>query len=1044
MKKSIVTSAALAFALGAFADGVPTIDWFSASPGSLGGGSWTLTPTATEPAVESGKWVIDTETPGTDDAIYTPTALTAGKKTRVALDIAFGAAYPANELPTAATGAQAGLVLGIANDATNFYGLTSAGWTKMSGGVPENLDTEITVTVEIDYEANPVTLSYKVGDTVLADASDSSITTFQRFTATATSLVSVGFAGSGKVASIDGNADAKYAVGGTGYLAFNDAVTAAAGASPVVLYSNAAYTFPSTGNTTLQVQPTGSYTFSPTYPQGAFVPAPSSASGVTTYTVKNTATFGGGEGTQVAPYIIANATDFAELAHFAASDTFSGKYFSQTADVVATAAIPQFAGIYNGGNKALSIASGAIFTAANGATFNNIAFAGALIGTASGAITASGCTMTGSVKPVTTIGTGATVSGLNFATLASDIYTFCATPSATGSYYVMLDNDEDIAFGAAVGDTLALTAFDAAAYTGDVTTEVAQSKVTEATVSLTTTYTIAWDTVEVTIANADNGTVTDVEAGTSGQKPTLVSGTTYMAVKGDTLTVTYTAAPNYVYSGKQTTTTVQFVADTGASATPPTFTLGKAKYNDELYATVQGAVDAASAGGDVVLVADSSDAVAINKNVTFKGADVAVGDISFTAASTLTIENGKYGAINPMAGASIALKGGYYQSEADDVQAWCYAGFFAEAYEGSPYITQVVEGTIVVPTGADADKVPAIAVEPGVIPASEDTPEKQTTYLATEQANGQPRWVNYTLGIDGTDSDNEPKLGDAGDASKVVVDLTNGQLKQGTGITAELQVKDGGDWKPSSGVIELVDSMDGAETGSMRLVLKDVNSKATEVTEVDYGLKAQTPSNALDIISVPFTKLGSSDGLPLSQVLKLKNIANGDKIYRYNAGTGANEAWTLTDGEWVGSTDPVVTPGEGLWLERADASKPIFYFGGYDPTRTIQTPVAKSAWALVANPNPSEAKSLAAILSGASDKVQVMVETGAEPKIYTYEGSTWGYNKTVTEKRTIGKKTVDVKKVVRVTDDSNIQPGQGFWIGNGGDSAITVDWTVGE
>ncbi len=129
------------------------------------------------------------------------------------------------------------------------------------------------------------------------------------------------------------------------------------------------------------------------------------------------------------------------------------------------------------------------------------ACAGGLMGSASSTITLTDCTSTGSLSAVTTVENGQTrqasfvasvaadkvtasgtntaladekpisagpCDGLNFATVSGGIATFCATPSTSGSYKVMLANSENISFGAAAADTLALD-MSLAAYSGTVT-----------------------------------------------------------------------------------------------------------------------------------------------------------------------------------------------------------------------------------------------------------------------------------------------------------------------------------------------------------------------------------------------------------------------------------------------------------------------------------------------------------------------------------------------------------------------------------------------
>lgn len=832
MKKTIVAVAALAFALGAFAD--TNISWFNAYPTHLDEGTWA----AAEPEIEDNVWVVDTETPGEDDAVYTPKVLKADKKTRVALNIAFGAAYKADELPDEPTDAQTGLVLGIDGGVTYFYGLVSGGWKKLAGGVPEDLDTAVDVTVEIDYEADPVTLSFKVGDTVLADAADSTVTTFERYAGTtATSLASVGFAGSGKIASIAGNADPKYVVDGTGYLAFADAMEAAGSTKAIELYYDASYTFPTDNNYTLMIKPTGSYTFTPKFDEGSFSKVGDPVDGVVTYN--------------------------------------------------------------------------------------------------------------------------------------------------------------------------------------------------------------AWKKVTVTIPEADGAEVTVAATG-SGNDPIEGTGDAYTVALGDKITATYEAtAGNVISGGKDTKKVIEIAsAKDGDSIADqvPTFVVGKAKYGDDLYDTVQNAVNAAAADSEIVIVADSTDPVLIGKAVTFTGKDdYVVGAITLTEGGKLTIEKGKYDVLNPVTTDNLVLKGGFFTSEAADIQAFCTLGCFAKEIVGTGYRTAVKKGEVIDP--GTATDVPAIAVEQGFIP--EGTPDK-VEYLKEEQANKQPRWVNYALGLlNGDEPTATVELADKGDADTIRIDLAVGALKAGTGLTAKYETADGTEWKPFDPEIALDDETTVSKVATIRLVLTDTANKDFVVKEVDYGLKSEKPTAGLSVISVPFTELGSENGLPLDKVLKLKNIAEGDKIYRYDAVDGKNVAWELKDGQWDGDTAPIVKPGEGLWLERADNAKPVYFFGGFQLTKAA-TPVAANNWALVANPSLNETLSLADIIPSPTADMQVTIETGAEPKIFTYvvdengDGA-WGYNKTEKSERTVGKRTVTVTTVTRVTDDSVIAPGQGFWFANG-EAATSLNW----
>lgn len=1030
MKKTIVAVAALAFALGAFADGVPSVSWFTATPGNLDDGAWTLTPTATEPLVEDNVWVVDTETPGEDDAIYTPKVLKADKKTRVALNIAFGAAYAATELPDEPTDAQTGLVLGIDEGVTNFYGLVSGGWKKLTGGVPADLDTAVDVTVEIDYEANPVTLSFKVGNAVLADAADPTVTTFERYAGTdATSLASVGFAGSGKIASIAGDADPKYVVGSTGYLAFADAVTAAAGTSVIELYYDTTYAF--SGNSVLKVKPTGAYTFTPNY--GSAFHTDATDKGVTTYTVKNTATFSGGDGSVSSPYIIANATDFAELAHFATTDDFSSsKYFLQNSDISVEIAIPKFAGIYGANGKQLSSTADAIFTTANGATFNDIAFSGALIGTAE-SVTSTGCTMTadGVGKPVT----NGSVAGLTFATLANGVYTFCATPSVAGMYYVMLDSEAAITFGTEVGDELTLTAVAEAAYTGTVGTEVGQAKV----VKDESTYTVAWDTIEITLENPTNGSVDTVEATGSGVNPTS-EGNVWTVVRGDTVTVTYAADPGYVFSGKTTTADVVLEnVNVNPTIILPAFTEGKAKYAGDLYDTVQNAVTAAEgqSAAAVEVVKSAEETVTIPENT----------GIYLTTADGAKLT----GSISPLD--QFALRAGTYDFGEGflDYASVCDKGFWPTAGEGS--VVTVAAGEPEIPATEDmpAQNLPKNFFAGAKL--NDGTPvesaEQKVAYLeeipTVEQdqtSNGLKRWQNEALGLLPTQP--VPVVAPQTEGATIQVSL-DAVVPSSSGLTVSYKVGDS-DQALSEVTFDLKDEEDQTGITPIKIVLTDANGKAVEVKEVKLGVMQKKAQKSFDMVPVAWSSI---DGTPITvaNLIKTANLTEGDEMHVYDRNLGGYVSWQLNASKaWgriagrgeaeKGATEPgayQLTKGQAVWLDRQDATVPIYTYGGAsEETGAVEL---AEGMTLVANPKV-EAVKIVDLITGAADGDQIIINENT----YTFDGSAWTYVVTTTTEQTVRGK---VRKVTMTENktvvDETLPAGQGFWYSAKGNDA-KVNW----
>lgn len=352
------------------------------------------------------------------------------------------------------------------------------------------------------------------------------------------------------------------------------------------------------------------------------------------------------------------------------------------------------------------------------------------------------------------------------------------------------------------------------------------------------------------------------------------------------------------------------------------------------------------------------------------------------------------------------------------------------------------------PSDPIAKDLPSIAVHDDVLKERGIDPDDSTAvtnYLLSTQANGQKGWVNYALGIgDAAGVDNTPVLVDEStEANKIQINLgIDYEIDETSGCSAKI-VKEGeedGVQVSEDGEIILTDET-STEVFKVKFVVTDKAGKEETVVEKSVGIEKKTPENALEIISVPFTDLASDETVSIGNVLKAVNLTVGDKVYVYDAVKGENVAWQLDgNGAWTGDGSVSLKPGDGIWLERKDTSKSVFAFGGFK-TAAKSTEVKAGNWAVVANPNlVGEVNLNTAVIGETGD--QIVVETGAAPKTFTYENGAWGYNKTVESIRTVGTRSVTVKKVSRVTEESTIPAGAGFWFGNAGESAKTINWSV--
>ena len=209
------------------------------------------------------------------------------------------------------------------------------------------------------------------------------------------------------------------------------------------------------------------------------------------------------------------------------------------------------------------------------------------------------------------------------------------------------------------------------------------------------------------------------------------------------------------------------------------------------------------------------------------------------------------------------------------------------------------------------------------------------------------------------------------------------------------------------------------------------------------------------IVAVPWTALSPSGQNPIAagNLIRTMNLTTGDKLHVYDKANARYRSWQLRDnGQWealgtyllssdgqvswesAGKPEATTVPrGSGAWLERQNAEPHVYLVGQYDASE-VETQLS-AGWNLVGSPTTS-AFNLADIVPQEGDGI--VVSTAAEPRNMTYADGNWGYIKnTVVE--FAGRKFV---KPVRVTDDSVIPAGVGFWYIRSEDAAgtATIDW----
>lgn len=179
----------------------------------------------------------------------------------------------------------------------------------------------------------------------------------------------------------------------------------------------------------------------------------------------------------------------------------------------------------------------------------------------------------------------------------------------------------------------------------------------------------------------------------------------------------------------------------------------------------------------------------------------------------------------------------------------------------------------------------------------------------------------------------------------------------------------------------------------------------------------------------------AKDGdISLGALVSKLNFNTNDTVSVCDA-TGNRESWKLNeDGEWVATTasgdiaERTVPRGSVVWIERADASDPVYtcgFWGDRDDFDGEDDSIeVKSGTNLVAAANCRKVNLNDEFPEpGAKDCVILPIPGKEQPRIYTYESGKWGYMDT------------DVRKSEDA--DVTIPAGCGFWYG-----AVPVEITI--
>ncbi len=387
-------------------------------------------------------------------------------------------------------------------------------------------------------------------------------------------------------------------------------------------------------------------------------------------------------------------------------------------------------------------------------------------------------------------------------------------------------------------------------------------------------------------------------------------------------------------------------------------------------------------------------------------------------------------------------------------------------YNKQPAATATVE---VVDEAGEAMSISPITVDDKWVDKNVKEGETVKEALAKVEENGLPAWQNYVIGQNPSAAvrvDTEQAPINATPVENTLSEKVNVPANSGFTVTYALDKIDvdgtvvEGTPKESAEdfTIDLASATDndaGAAYFKMTAIIEaedGTGAKTKVASENTIGvLKVESAAKSA-VIAVPWESLAADgEDITVSDLVRTATLTEGDELKVYDTATGKYRAWTLTASkEWepmtvVGGASSeeaggsTIARGSGVWLTRTDTTNPI-YLVGEVAEQAATTTIAganeeKPTWNLVAAPTV-EAVDLNEKFPGANGGDVVLVPTAGAPKRYTFKDGAWGYDEYVT---IVNKKGIEVVKVVRKTNVTNVPSGTGFWYMNAGDDQ-NVEW----
>ena len=342
--------------------------------------------------------------------------------------------------------------------------------------------------------------------------------------------------------------------------------------------------------------------------------------------------------------------------------------------------------------------------------------------------------------------------------------------------------------------------------------------------------------------------------------------------------------------------------------------------------------------------------------------------------------------------------------------------------------------------------------------------------LKQEDDNGIAKWENVVMGQNGGD---KPAIETSTNGTETVADMVvSFKAPENTGYTVKYafdKVDDAGS-VVASGTAQENPQLDLTQVTTagepayfkMRAVLESNDHSITTNVPVEHtvGVLKVESSATYTIIAVPWKSFHNTD-VNVSELVHAASLSEDDMLQAYDD-EGNLKSWRVSkDGVWVKMTEQqedgqlVVTPdpagfgiarGKGAWLKRSNTSKPIYLMGMPPTSETVTTTLpaaessAKPSWNLVASPKLETVDIASKFKDNTAD--EIIVPTAGTPKHYTCKNGEWGYpgaEETIT-KPGPGGKTITIIQSTRITDDTRITPGTGFWYLNKDNTSKTISW----